>query len=215
MNIKDKIKSAYLNHLLTEGQKPISVYSFSKKNKFDEAEFYNHFGSFEAIEEDFWLDLFKQTIDEIKLQEIWETYSVREKALSFYYSFFELLKRKRSFVIYSLDNFKKGLQTPVQLKKSKELFEEFSISLINEGLETGEINERKFISGKYKDALWIQLAFLLNFWVKDHSAAFEKTDEAIEKGINVTFDLFQRSPIDNLLDYGKFLAQNAGFKMGF
>ncbi|RYY32799.1 MAG: TetR/AcrR family transcriptional regulator, partial [Sphingobacteriaceae bacterium] len=43
------------------------------------------------------------------------------------------------------------------------------------------------------------------------------TDEAIEKGLNVTFDLFERSPIDNLIDYGKFLYQNGGIKekMGF
>ena len=49
------------------------------------------------------------------------------------------------------------------------------------------------------------------------AGAFEKTDEAIEKGINVTFDLFQRSPIDNLFEYGKFLAKNGGLKqtMGF
>jgi hypothetical protein len=112
-------------------------------------------------------------------------------------------------------HFKKGLKTPEQLKESKQIFEEFSIELIQEGLESGEISDRKFISDRYKDALWIQVAFLLNFWIKDYSAAFEKTDEAIEKGVNVTFDLFQRTPIDNLLDYGKFLAQNAGFKMPF
>ena len=58
----------------------------------------------------------------------------------------------------------------------------------------------------------MQFAFVLNFWIHDDSAGFEKTDEAIEKGLNVTFDLFQRSPIDNLFEYGKFLAKNAGFK---
>jgi hypothetical protein len=53
--------------------------------------------------------------------------------------------------------------------------------------------------------------------VNDSSAGFEKTDEAIEKGVNVTFDLFQRSPIDNLFEYGKFLAKHGGIKeaMGF
>ena len=58
---------------------------------------------------------------------------------------------------------------------------------------------------------------MLNFWINDASAGFEKTDEAIEKGVNVTFDLFQRSPIDNLLEYGKFLAKNGSLKekMGF
>lgn len=215
MATKQKIQSAYIDFVLTEGKKPASVFAFAKKNKFAEEEFYKHFGSFDAIDATIWSNLFESVIAEVKAQEVWETYSVREKALSFYYSFFELLKSKRSFVSYSMDNFKKGLRTPSQLKESKEIFEQFSTELIDEGLETGEITDRKFVSSKYKDALWLQLGFLLNFWMKDHSADFEKTDEAIEKGINVTFDLFQRSPIDNLLDYGKFLAQNAGFKMGF
>ncbi len=215
MATQQKIQNAYIDYVLTEGKTPASVFAFAKKNKFAEEEFYKHFGSFEAIDAAIWASLFTTTISEVKAQEIWDSYSVREKALSFYYTFFELLKSKRSFVSYSMGNFKKGLQTPTQLKESKDIFEEFSNTLINEGIENGEINERKFISDKYKDALWLQLAFILNFWLKDYSAGFEKTDEAIEKGINVTFDLFQRSPIDNLVDYGKFLAQNAGFKMGF
>lgn len=215
MATRQKIQNAYIDHILTEGKKPASVFAFAKKNKFAEEEFYKHFGSFEAIEAGVWADFFSTTIKEIQEQEIWATYSVREKALSFFYTFFELLKKQRSFVDHSMSHFKKGLHTPVPLKEAKDIFEEFSIQLIQEGLESGEINDRKFISDRYKDALWMQVAFLLNFWIKDHSKAFEKTDEAIEKGVNVTFDLFQRTPIDNLLDYGKFLAQNAGFKMPF
>ncbi|MDQ2864039.1 MAG: TetR family transcriptional regulator C-terminal domain-containing protein, partial [Bacteroidota bacterium] len=70
----------------------------------------------------------------------------------------------------------------------------------------------KFFSKRYKDALWIQFAFIINFWIDDDSNGFEKTDEAIEKGINLSFDLFQRSPIDNLFEYGKFLARNGKLK---
>jgi hypothetical protein len=86
-----------------------------------------------------------------------------------------------------------------------------------EGIESNELSERKFFSNRYKDALWVQLVFVLHFWINDSSTGFEKTDEAIEKGVNVTFDLFQRSPIDNLIEYGKFLATHGGIKqsMGF
>lgn len=215
MATKEKIQNAYIDYILTEGKQPASVFSFAKKNKFAEEEFYKYFGSFDTIEGSVWTDFFITTIAEVKGQEVWQGYSAREKALSFYYSFFEMLKSKRSFVNHSVGSFKKGLKTPIQLKEAKEVFEAFAIEVIQEGLETGEISDRKFISDRYKDALWMQVAFLLNFWIKDFSAGFEKTDEAIEKGVNVTFDLFQRTPIDNLLDYGKFLAQNAGFKMPF
>lgn len=215
MATKEKIQNAYIDYILTEGKQPASVFSFAKKNKFPEEEFYKYFGSFDTIEGSVWADLFVKTITEIKAQEVWQGYSAREKALSFYYSFFEMLKSKRSFASHSVNSFRKGIKTPIQLKEAKEVFKAFAIEVIQEGLETGEITDRKLISDRYKDALWMQVAFILDFWIKDFSAEFEKTDEAIEKGVNVTFDLFQRTPIDNLLDYGKFLAQNAGFKMPF
>ena len=209
---KQQIQNAYIDYVLTTGEKPKSVYIFTKENEMPETEFYNHFGSFSGVEESIWTELTEKTIAEIKEQEVWATYSAREKILSFFYSFMELLKSKRSFVIYSVKDIPKGLTTPVIFNGAKESFLNFASGIINQGLETGELADRKFLSNRYKDALWSQYAFILNFWINDSSAGFEKTDEAIEKGINVTFDLFQRSPIDNLLDYGKFLARNGGFR---
>jgi hypothetical protein len=213
----ESIKKAYIDYVLTEGHQPQSVYIFAKKNKMAEAEFYQFFGSFDAIEQNMWTGFAQDTITEIKAQEVWAEYSSREKALSFFYAFFELVKGSRSFAVYSINKQPKGFTTPKVFESLKELFENFAESIINEGIETSELSDRKFFSKKYKDALWIQFVFVLNFWINDSSAGFEKTDEAIEKGINVTFDLFQRSPIDNLLEYGKFLAKNGGIKekMGF
>ena len=123
-----------------------------------------------------------------------------------------MLKTQRSFIIYTLKKHTKRLSTPDILSGVKEMFQDFAEETINEGLDKGELADRKFFSKRYKDALWIQFGFIINFWVNDGSPAFEKTDEAIEKGINVSFDLFQRSPIDNLFEYGKFLARNGKFK---
>jgi len=213
----ESIKKAYIDYVLTEGHQPKSVYIFAKKNKMTEVEFYQFFGSFDAIEQNIWTGLAQDTLTEIKAQEVWPEYSSREKALSFFYAFFELIKGSRSFAVYSINNQPKGFATPRVFEGLKELYENFAETIINEGIESGELADRKFFSKKYKDALWIQFVFVLNFWINDSSAGFEKTDEAIEKGVNVTFDLFQRSPIDNLLEYGKFLAKNGGMKekMGF
>jgi hypothetical protein len=211
------IKKAYIDFVLTNDEKPKSVYSFTKKLKITEADFYTFYASFESIEKTIWVELLSETISEIEKQEMWAQYSSRDKMLSFFYSYVELLKGNRSFVAYSLKNNKKKLGTPEILSGVKPIFENFAEEIINEGLESGELADRKFLSKRYKDALWIQYAFILNFWLDDDSAGFEKTDEAIEKGIQVTFDLFQRSPIDNLFEYGKFLAQNGKLKekMGF
>ena len=217
MATTESIKKAYIDYVLTEGEEPKSVYIFAKKNKMTEAEFYNHFGSFKALEQNIWAGIALETLTEIKGQEVWLKYSAREKALSYFYAFFELLKQQRSFAAYSLKKQPKSLSTPLVFAELKELFENFCTEILNEGLESGELSDRKFFSKRYKDALWVQFGFVLHFWINDNSTGFEKTDEAIEKGVNVTFDLFQRSPIDNLFEYGKFLAKNGGIteKMGF
>lgn len=217
MATQEKIKKGYIDYVLTHNEKPKSVYSFVKKLKITEADFYAYYASFESIEKMIWFDFTVETIDEIKKQEHWIQYSSREKMLSFFYSYVELLKSQRSFVVYSLKLDRKRLGTPEVLLGVKPIFENFAEEVINEGLDSGELAERKFFSKRYKDGLWVQYAFILNFWIDDDSAGFEKTDEAIEKGIQVTFDLFQRSPIDNLFEYGKFLAQNGKLKerMGF
>jgi len=217
MATAESIQKAYIDFVLTNGEQPKSVYVFAKKNKMAEEEFYRYFGSFDAIEQFIWADMAKRTLTEIKSQEVWAQYSSREKALSFFYAFFELLKGNRSFAVYSLKKQPKGLTVPAIFTELKKVFEGFAEDILKEGIESGELSDRKFFSKKYKDALWVQFGFVLHFWINDNSAGFEKTDEAIEKGVNVTFDLFQRSPIDNLFEYGKFLAQNGGLKetMGF
>lgn len=210
MATKEDIQKAYIDYVLTNGEEPKSVYIFAKDNNFPEEEFYNFYGSFEGIEQSVWSDLIDTTIREIQLQDVWGGYSAREKGLSFFYSFFELIKSKRSFAIYSIRKTPKSISTPTVFKGFKERFEEFSNSIIQEGIETGELAERRFFTDQYKNALWMQFIFVLKFWEKDSSAGFEKTDEAIERGVNITFDLFQTSPLDNLLDYGKFIFQNSG-----
>lgn len=217
MATAQQIKTAYLDFVLTHNEKPKSVYSFAKKLKIKEEEFYAFYASFESIEKNIWFELTTETINTLKAQEIWFDYTSREKALAFFYSYVERLKNERSFVIYSLKNHKDKFSAPTVLAGAKAIFENFAEEIISDGLETGELAERRFLSKRYKDALWIQFGFILNFWINDDSDGFEKTDEAIEKGINVTFDLFQHSPIDNLLEYGKFLSRNGKFKerMGF
>lgn len=217
MATAQQIQKAYVDFVLTHNERPKSVYSFVKKLKISEAEFYTFYASFDSIEKKIWVELTAETISTLQEQEIWEQYSSRDKILAFFYSYVEVLKKQRSFIIYSLRSHKLQLSTPAVLSGVKPIFEHFSENIINEGLETRELADRKFLNKRYKDAIWMQFAFILNFWIDDDSEDFEKTDEAIEKGINVTFDLFQRSPLDNLFEYGKFLSRNGKMKerMGF
>jgi len=208
MNEKQKIQDAYMDYVLTHGKEPHSVYVFSKELGIAESEFYNFYTSFSSIGMEIWNSLFDQTIEMIEKQEVWGSYSVREKLLSFFYSFIELLKAFRSYASFSFKKGIPGIKDAPILQGLKKSYYTFLDGLIQDGLETGEIMDRKFITDRYRDGLWVQFIFILQFWIHDTSIGFEKTDEAIEKGVNLSFDLMARSPMDSILDYGKFLIRN-------
>ena len=207
-----QIQDAYIDYVLTNNEEPKSVYVFAKNIGITEQEFYNFYSSFIAVEKAIWADLTIKAIEEIQQQEVWATYTSREKILAFFYAYIELLKTKRSFVVYSLKKSRTHHSTPEVLNDAKTIFQTFAENIIKSGLDSGELADRRYLSKRYKDALWIQFGIILNFWINDSSTNFEKTDEAIERGVNVTFDLFQRSPLDNIIDYGKFVARNSRFK---
>ena len=57
----------------------------------------------------------------------------------------------------------------------------------------------------FSEGAWIQTMFLIKFWMDDNSAEFEKTDVAIEKSVNTIFDVFDNTPFERVIDFGKFL----------
>jgi len=211
MSQKEKIQDAYMDYVLTHGQDPHSVYVFCKSLEIKESEFYEEYNSFTHIGTGIWDSLFVQTREMIEKQEVWSSYTVREKLLSFFYSFFELLKSFRSYATYSFKSGLPGIKEAPILLSLKKSFLHFADELITEGMDTGEILDRKLLTDRYRDGIWLQFIFLVGFWIKDPSPGFEKTDEAIEKGVNLSFDLMARSPLDSIIDYTRFLARNGNF----
>lgn len=50
--------------------------------------------------------------------------------------------------------------------------------------------------------------FVVDYWIKDTSSGFEQTDAAIEKAVNLSFELLSESTLDRALDFVKFLWQS-------
>ncbi|UTW64668.1 hypothetical protein KFE98_08250 [bacterium SCSIO 12741] len=90
----------------------------------------------------------------------------------------------------------------------KEQFLEYAGSLLAEGMEQKEVKDRPLIGNQYHKGIWVQLLFVLDFWCKDNSAEFEQTDAAIEKAVNLTFQLLGESALDSMIDLAKFLMQS-------
>jgi hypothetical protein len=204
----DKIRSAYVDHLLTEGKQPASVYKFCLDLGIKEEAFYKNFGSFDAIEKEIWANFVGTAVTHLQSDKTFSSFTSREKILTFYFALFEVLKNNRSFAVHQLGTFRKPELTPTYLKDFKKTFDEFISSALNEGKGSGEIGARPFLDKLYPQLFWMHMGFLLLFWKEDESAGFEKTDAAIEKSVNLAFDLIGKGAIDSAFDFAKFLYQS-------
>jgi hypothetical protein len=203
------LQAQYKDFVLTKGEKPSSVFAFCKLIDIEESEFYKHYASFEALEKAIWQGYAISTIQHIGSDAAFQQFGAREKILTFYFALAETLKTERSFVLHQLSAMPKSIGVPSHLKAFKITFEEWIDGVLSEGKGTGEIAMRPFVDKKYPGLFWMHLLFILKFWSSDDSANFEKTDAAIEKSVTLAFDLIGKGVLDNALDFGKFLYQNA------
>lgn len=204
----EKIMSAYTEYLLMNGKQPSSVYKFCLDLGIKEEEFYNHFGSFEALEKTIWNGFIEQVVKSLQADKGFSDFNSREKILALYFTLAEVLKSNRSFVLLQLNNYKKPELVPLFLKDFKHTFEEFVGGILNDGKSKGEIAERPYLDKKYPQLFWVHLSFFLLFWKEDDSAAFEKSDAFIEKSVNLAFDLIGKGAFDSAVDFAKFLYQS-------
>lgn len=200
----------YIDLTLIKNATPENVYLFAKHCNISEEEFYQYFSSLESLEQSIFEQWWVSTENNVKSSEVYNNYSTRERVLALFFTWIESLKKHRTFVLFlhQRDSKKFPVQMPAYLKKLKHAFTETIKPILADGIESKEITERKFISDKYSDALWANLLFVTQFWIKDQSASFEKTDESIEKSVNLAFELMGKSPLDSAIEFGKFLFQN-------
>jgi AcrR family transcriptional regulator len=203
------ILEGYKNYVLEHGSAPKSVFKFAKDLKMKEEEFYTYFTSFESIKSAVWVEIFDETIRQVESQEIFREYSAREKFLSFLFTWIEELKKNRSYLLSLYESKSQTLMNlPKEASEFKQKFKDFANEIVLEGKETEEIASRPIISDRYDEALWFQTWFVFRYWLDDRSPRFEKTDAAIEKSVNLAFDLMGKSALDSFLDFAKFLYQS-------
>jgi AcrR family transcriptional regulator len=202
---KKDIRDAYIKHWLENGKRPVSVYTFAQQLNIPEATFYDSYASFDAVEKDIWKAIFEETLEKLKDDETYRGYGVREKLLAFYFLWVQQLKENRSYILLQRERFLAPGLHPDRLESFRLSFYDYIRELIKEGYQTGEVKERKFISDQYVHGFWAQALFVLRYWVKDDSERFEMTDAAIEKAVNLSFQLIHSNTLDSILDFGKFV----------
>jgi len=200
-----EIITLYMGYILDHNAKPTSVYSFAKENKFEEAIFYQYFGSFEAIEKTIFNTFFENTITILDKSKDYQTFDPRNKLLSFYYTFFENLTANRSYVVNALNSKKLDLKKLDALSSLKTSFTHYIDALEIETIDLKQKNIVQIQQKSIRETAWLQLLITLKFWLDDSSANFEKTDIFIEKSVNTSFDLIDSTPLKSIIDLGKFL----------
>jgi AcrR family transcriptional regulator len=207
----DKIVAAYKTHVLTHGHQPPSVYKFCLDAGIAEDEFYQHFGSFEGLERVIWNGFIDQTVSRLQADDSFNNFTTRERVLAFYFTLLETLRPERSFALLYLNGEKRLEVTPAYLRSFRESFDAFFTTLLAEGKQRGEVATRPYLEKQYPRLFWLHLGFILTFWKQDDTAGFERTDAAVEKSVNLAFDLIGAGALDSALDFGKFLYQQHKF----
>ena len=202
---KDKIVSMYMDYVLEHSEKPKSVYHFSKINDFTEKEFYSFFGTIESIEKEIFKMFVDKTTELLSKNTDYENYDMKSKMLSFYFTFFEILTANRSYVVLVLKNQGNQLKKLMQLSELRNSFKNYLSEIITDDFRIQQEKLQNFQEKAFQETSWIQLLLTLKFWIEDDSPSFEKTDIYIEKSVKATFELMNISPLESLIDFGKFI----------
>lgn len=202
------ILALYMEHALEHEHFPNSVYKFCKVNKIEESVFYQHYASLDTVKHSVWAAFFDNVHALLEKNESFSSLSRKDRLLSFYYTFFEVLLLNRSYVLMALNQGDQPMKNLGQLKDLRKSVKRFAEELIEEGNE----DKSRFTTNPvelFSEATWAQLLLLMKFWLSDTSKRFEKTDALIEKSVNVVFEVFDNTRLDTILDLGKFLWKEA------
>lgn len=203
-DLREELISRYMQDVLENGQDSTTVYSFCKSYGFSEEDFYANFGSLKGIQQAVWEAFYNKTQDLLNKNKEFGSFSNKDKMLSFFYTFFELLTLNRSYVLSTIDH-TQMLGKMTQLKGLRTAVKGFAKDLIEDANSEQTFKFSKRNPQLFSEAAWWHFLFLLKFWADDNSAGFEKTDMAIEKSVTTVFDLFENTPLESVIDFGKFL----------
>lgn len=202
------LKDRFLDHIAENKRRPSSIHMFMKYLGLPNKEFYNFYSSLSRLENDIWKDILTKTLSRLDADPAYAEFVAQEKLLAFYFTLIEELTPLRSYVIYAAGPFTTYTVASSHLDAFRELFLEYATGVIEIGIQTEEVYERPYITSKYNLGIWTQMLFVLNFWVRDESTDMQKTDEAIEKVVDLSFDLMGKTPLDTLMDFGQFVIKN-------
>ncbi|MEM7394566.1 MAG: hypothetical protein AAF492_19705, partial [Verrucomicrobiota bacterium] len=195
-------QSRYAEHILEHGQPPPSVFKFCKEHDLEERAFYDVFPGFPAVEAAIWADLVDRTRKVLEADPDFSGYPSQQKILAFFYTFLEQALDHRSFMLARFPGVK-----PLDRALGRMVcrYRDLAESWLQEGVESGEIAKRGRLNKTYQHALGFHLLLVIDFWLKDESSQFQRTDAYIEKTVRLVGELMRTQAADATVDLVRFL----------
>lgn len=203
-SVREKIIAAYIVQLENQGEPPSSVAQLCQKLKITQKSFYNEFPTLGAVEKAFWKEWIDTIIQGVTRGREWESFAAKEQYLAFLFAFSGAAPDRRSLLEQCFGK-SSLLCAPSSLEGLKNSFKEFAGVIIDRGMERGEIAPRGAISSFYPELFYTHWRCTLDFFLKDESQGFERTDAFIEKSVELAFDLLSTQAIDSAADLARFL----------
>ncbi len=204
MEIRHQIQSAYIAHLLEHGLPPASVYRFCRDLGIEERAFFQEFPSFHAVEAGHWESMLDRVLQSVESGGEWESFGAKQRFLGFLFAFCEASLGERSLFLLRLSEIGVFVRPPF-LRRFENRFKIFAKTLVELGLENGEIAGRGRIADLYPNGFYLLFRGVIDFHLQDESDGFQRTDAFIEKSVGVAFDLIRTQVLDSAFDLAKFL----------
>lgn len=199
----------YLEYVLDNGSEPASILIFCNYAGCKTAEFKQYYHDLQALEESITTSILKEMHADLLQQENFLHYQFQEKLLAYFYTAVQALEPLREYYLFKQKKWKMDATQWKAMLQARTSFKEFIEPIFKQAEINAEIPARKFIDKLYADALWLNFGLIVQFWLKDKSKNYERTDAFIEKTVNLSAQLLAQNTLDQILDLGKFMMQKS------
>jgi hypothetical protein len=201
---KETFEEKYKEFELMNGRAPHSVFEFCNSIKKKEEDFYAVFSSLEQLRKSILGTVIANTFSILDEDSNYAEYSGREKTLALFYTLFEQFKKHRSYLLLKYNKANDVMHTAKDWEIFFRQFEARMESILLDARQEDEVQSRPYLSDHYAKGFKLGFTYVFRVWLKDDSEGFETTDAAIEKTVNLAFDMLGTSPLDTLIDFGRF-----------
>jgi hypothetical protein len=201
---RSMISEAYMGNIRKDGHAPASMHRLCQDLGISEKDFYMAFPNLNSVEKHFWKTWIESIIAAVSAGKEWNSFSAKERYLAFLFAFTGEALEQRSLLEQRFGKLTL-LCRPSSLEGLKNSFKDFAGDLIHHGIEKGEIAHRGALGNFYPEVLYIHWRSVLEYFLKDESQGFERTDAFIEKTVEFAFDLLRTQAIDSAADLARFL----------